>query len=136
MKLNYFSKSLYCFLLAVTLLSSCKKEEKTFTDCLIGTWNVTSFIVDGDDAVADGTSLIVDFLKSTDNTGITNFKFDAGTIDEDITSGTFQTDDSKKTVTLNIDGDVIVFTAVCKDNNLDMVGFIDGETLSLKAVRK
>jgi hypothetical protein len=125
--------------LSFLTLSSCKKDkDPTLAERLVGTWDVTSFTVDGVE--------LVNFVMQTFTMrynevqgGEGAFRWTIVYVDgsTEVTNGFFSVNEENESIRLEADGEVIRLDIDLRNNNsVVLSGNVDGESVVLRATRE
>ncbi|HEY3387134.1 MAG TPA: hypothetical protein VGK46_11530 [Saprospiraceae bacterium] len=113
MFLNHSLLTLLLFAFVAITLPSCDKDEETpeptFTEKLVGTWDITSYVLDGDELKSlIGDSAFITFEPPVGNSGI--FRQEVDFINEETVSlsGRYIIDETNMQVTMFYEGEEVV----------------------------
>lgn len=98
----------------VALLSGCKKDDPDPQELLIGNWQVTKLVVDGEDVLAPNpdllTEVVVEFTESGSvifEVSETDLTTNPVSTDEYTFSGSYSWEDDRINVSIDADGDIL-----------------------------
>jgi hypothetical protein len=126
-------------LFILTLFSSC---EKAITlNRLEGDWDVTSFIIDGDEEMEYYDSFEMEFSEYDDNEGDVQWLFTEKSGDAVILDGTYEINDAadELEVIFRVGSDVLILDAEIGKidrEEITLEGFLDGGAFRIKADKK
>ena len=119
-------------------LTSCDNNDDTqdelLKDAIVGTWNVTSYKVAGDEYMGQiFESATLEFEALTGNEG--EFEQTVGFTDGESVSivGEYTVNNEASKITMNYDGDVVIAEVAINNGKLEWDGQQDGYPLIMKA---
>lgn len=142
MFLNHGLFTLLMFAFVVITLPSCDKDEETpeptFTAKLVGTWDITSYVLDGDELMGlISDTAFITFEAPIGNSGIFRQEVDFINSDSAVISGRYIVDETNMQVTMYYEGEpVIVDITFTGTNQMLWEGAEGGYPLVLQMTKR